>query len=442
MLSKKYQYNCQQLFELLTQNDIKFWLMAGTLLGAVRDGKFIDHDSDIDIAIWAEDAQKFKDVISNSDWYYFQMWRRELGIIRYGFERADSKIDVFIMDKDESYAYMYSYMKNPYSAVWDTEWRMKFPAHLFDTIVPSNISSIKCFIPKEAKQILAAHYTESWEVSDEKWSNSKIPIIDYDYKELAIIIPTFLRDKKLELLVDSIKKTIHSEKYRLYIADQGLFDLEKDEYYTRLKDEGHKVFYLPFNSGLSYARNYLVSKTKEPFILVIDDDFEFTDETNIQNFIYILNSRPALGVVGGKLKNRGDYHFRICRMNNKFYYLKLYPKEWYYTLNTYLIKPIRFWYSDIVLNFAMYKREVFNSHSWDNDLKLAEHTYFFWVLKQLKKWNVAFTDTAIALHQSDENNSKIYNDFRRQINTSVGLDLLHKKMNLTEKDYITIEDTQ
>lgn len=374
MISKAYKNNCQNLFELLIQNHIRFWLMAGTLLGAVRERNFIQHDNDVDIAIWAEDRDRFIEIIQNSDWYFFQIWRREIGVIRHGYIRNESKIDVFCMDKDNDSAYMYLYMKNPLSSVWDTEWRFKFPKELFEELIPYNIDSVKCFIPKEAESILDLEYTQNWRTPDKTWINNNAPCFDKDYKELAIIIPTFLRNEKLKDLIQSISKTIHSEKYRLYIADQGLFDLEQDEYYKDLQKDGHKTFYLPFNSGLSYARNYLVKQTKEPFILLIDDDFYFTEDTKIQNFIYILNNRSDLGIIGGKLKDHEDYHFRLIKMNNKFYYIKLNPKEWYYTLNTYLIKPIRFWYSDIVLNFAMFKREVFDNHKWDNELKLAEHS--------------------------------------------------------------------
>lgn len=439
MINSTYKNNCQQFFELLIQNDIKFWLMAGTLLGAVRERNFINHDADIDIAIWIEDKQKFLDVIKNSDWQFFQIWRREIGITRHGFERSQSKIDVFLMDKDDKFAYLYSYMKNHFSPVWDTEWRIKFPIQLFNEIIPYNISDIKCFIPKEAEKILALHYTKDWQTPDIKWNNAKIPSVDIEYKELAIIIPTFLRDDKLKILINSISSTIDNKKYRLYIADQGIFSLEKEEYYNQLRRKGHQVYYLPFNCGLSYSRNFLISKISEPYVLLVDDDFYFTKETNIQNFIYILNSRDSLGVVGGKLKNRNDYHFKLYQSNNKLYYIKLNPKEWYYTPTTYLIKPIRFLYSDIVLNFALFKKELFNDQQWNNELKMAEHTYFYWQLKQLKKWDVAFTDTVIATHQN-ETNSSIYNDFRKKINKNLGLDLLYKKMNLTKDDYITIED--
>lgn len=46
------------LSKLLTDNGIRYWLDFGTLLGAVRNGKFIPWDYDIDISIYHDDVPK------------------------------------------------------------------------------------------------------------------------------------------------------------------------------------------------------------------------------------------------------------------------------------------------------------------------------------------------------------------------------------------------
>lgn len=42
----------KQTKETLDKHGIEFWLNCGTLLGAVRSGKFINHDDDIDLSAW------------------------------------------------------------------------------------------------------------------------------------------------------------------------------------------------------------------------------------------------------------------------------------------------------------------------------------------------------------------------------------------------------
>jgi len=45
----------QQVKEVLGEHGIEFWLDCGTLLGAVRDGKFIPWEHDLDFGMWQAD---------------------------------------------------------------------------------------------------------------------------------------------------------------------------------------------------------------------------------------------------------------------------------------------------------------------------------------------------------------------------------------------------
>lgn len=44
----------KEVKEVLDTNGIEFWLNFGGLLGAVREGKFIDHDNDIELNAWSQ----------------------------------------------------------------------------------------------------------------------------------------------------------------------------------------------------------------------------------------------------------------------------------------------------------------------------------------------------------------------------------------------------
>ena len=90
----------------------------------------------------------------------------------------------------------------------------------------------------------------------------------------------------------------------------------------------------------------------------------------------------------------------------------------------------------------MFKREVFNEHHWDDDLKMAEHTYFYYTLMLLKKWKVAFTDTVTTDHQDELKNTTIYNLYRKDFNSVLGMEVLNKKMNLKDSSYIVLGDTK
>ena len=45
------------------RHNIVFWLDCGTLLGAIRDGKLISWDHDLDVGMWYKDITKINEAI-------------------------------------------------------------------------------------------------------------------------------------------------------------------------------------------------------------------------------------------------------------------------------------------------------------------------------------------------------------------------------------------
>jgi phosphorylcholine metabolism protein LicD len=412
MLSREYQLNFQGFLEILTNNKIPFCVVAGTLLGAVREGKFLNHDLDVDIGIPLEYKQQVLDVLEKTDWFIYCLWRRELGVIRYGFSKLNSKVDIFFLESDEKNTYIYSYKRNPLHGIWDIEWRMGFPKEYFAEFKPYQMSDIPIFIPVGYEKILELEYGD-WKTEKQVWNHDLTPCLDKNHREIAIIIPNFLRNEKLIKTVESIQNTFHKEWYRLYIADQGFFDAKMNEYYKSLTKQGHFATYIPFNSGLSFSRNYLINKTTEPFIFLIDNDFIISQKTNISNFINILNSDDSIGVVGGNLTGHDDYHYDLYLKDGNIYYVRTKPVN-NKTIKSFIQPTVCYEYCDIVLNFALFKKEVFNQIQWDEELKLSEHSDFYLSFKNLTNWRVAHTNSVVADH-SNVADSADYVNLRRMV---------------------------
>jgi len=168
---------------------------------------------------------------------------------------------------------------------------------------------------------------------------------------ITFIIKTFKRPDCVRALVDSIKK--YYPNYEILICND---DNEK------LEIDGATVINTDYDIGLSAGRNLLVDNVKTKYLVLLDDDFLFTDETKIELLQEHLESND-LDMVGGSvrqldgslLKYDGIYHYE----NNR---LVMGDGEGKY---------------DFILNFFIAKTDVLKKYRWDEELKLAEHTAFF-----------------------------------------------------------------
>jgi hypothetical protein len=112
--------------------------------------------------------------------------------------------------------------------------------------------------------------------------------------KIAILITTFLRDslfyKTLQTIVDN-----YPDNSVVLIADQGYSSLEKLTNISYFKSQIPIEYYsIPFDSGLGFAKNFLVQKALElqiPYCLVMPDSIQFTESYNFYPlFIYLNNN--------------------------------------------------------------------------------------------------------------------------------------------------------
>ena len=81
--------NLREVKEVLDKNTVNYWLDTGTLLGAVRGGKLIEWDTDIDLGIWYSDATKLASTFADFKEKGFDVIlnrrRTAMSIIRFGY---------------------------------------------------------------------------------------------------------------------------------------------------------------------------------------------------------------------------------------------------------------------------------------------------------------------------------------------------------------------
>jgi len=99
------------LVKILKDLDICFWLDWGTLLGAVRNGKIIPWDFDIDLGIFNTDVEKLLRYKTEVNKAGYDFWTDDAGKCTrfFGKDGLDFHIDLFSWTKTKEQIYTVNY---------------------------------------------------------------------------------------------------------------------------------------------------------------------------------------------------------------------------------------------------------------------------------------------------------------------------------------------
>lgn len=214
-----------------------------------------------------------------------------------------------------------------------------------------------------------------------------------DKRDITACIKTFCRPTKFEKTLQSV---IDAGIKKINVGYDGPADLLQLHYDIIKKHDAtinFRVF--PFNKGLAYVRNALVSEAKTKYILLLDDDHYIPK--CITDALFLFEGNLKLGVLSFPWKITSDappdYYKEVIDFQQSNRVLEasnlkiskevlgyLIPlKQKYLVINKLLfVYPF-----DYVPNSAFFKREVFDSVKWDSKFKIGgEHQDFFYRLKK------------------------------------------------------------
>jgi hypothetical protein len=223
--------------------------------------------------------------------------------------------------------------------------------------------------------------------------------------EITILITCFERIKELERLLNSIDD--HYKGYRVLIASCGRL---KPTFNTLRRRNPVTIYEMPFDAGLSFMRNYLAERSKTPYFLLLEDDFVFTDKTDIETMKQKLLAGEDIGVVGGKVLEFGkevkiNYDFEIRKIS--------YDNDFFSDQRILRVTHAQSSTCDCVANFALFRKACWQDNQWDDDLKIeGEHFDFYYRLKEQGKWKAFHYGTSEIDHK--KNNSPEYKYYRNR----------------------------
>ncbi len=218
-------------------------------------------------------------------------------------------------------------------------------------------------------------------------------------QDYEILIKSFLRMKHLERLLKSIityypDVTVHiaddsvpESDLQLHPKRQRMLDaqLTHRKYIVRFikQHPNMHLHNLPFDTGMSAGRNFLLEQVSAPYFVLMEDDFAVTQKTKLDRLHQVITSDPNIIIVGGGVADYGKRRKspgEIIISNGNFrlvHYGKNAPRK---TVAGVECMPCKF-----VSNFFMGNKYLFDKYDidWAPELKACtEHALFFYSMPQ------------------------------------------------------------
>ena len=182
-------------------------------------------------------------------------------------------------------------------------------------------------------------------------------------------ITTMNRPQAVERLLFSIAS--HQPDAPVHVADQSeRFDAAGYERLgERLLEAGLRkpltVHRLPFDCGVSAARNHLVDSTDGDYVLSLDDDFVLNERSDVDALVRILKEHPEAGMVGGAYSLDGQVRHAGTSLLREGRSLRQ-------VASPALLEEcagVRVQRVEFLPLFVLFRRELFEWQRWDPALK-------------------------------------------------------------------------
>lgn len=173
----------KDIFIAFEENNLNYAYDFGSLLGIVRDKKFMEYDDDIDLMLLCNDKVEVISLPKKLEPYGFildHLYKVENEIVEYTFryKKSGLTIDIFLNTKTEdnklvSY-WLYQDSDKRYADKDEMTVSLSKKCNVteFEYV---NYWGVDLRIPKNAEEVLYWNYGEKWMIKDPNYSSKKAP---------------------------------------------------------------------------------------------------------------------------------------------------------------------------------------------------------------------------------------------------------------------------
>ena len=171
--SKGYEY-LPKVEHVLRAKGIQCFLIYGTLLGIVREGKFIGHDDDIDLGIVENDDfswNKVQEALSEIGMQKKHQFSLDGKITEQTYRKKNLSIDFFLVEAHGDKSYSHGYFRREdeqYESLDQFSVRRRIISRI-DGTTEYICESGKFQVPQNYELFLREVYGENWRVPDPSW---------------------------------------------------------------------------------------------------------------------------------------------------------------------------------------------------------------------------------------------------------------------------------
>ena len=367
--------------------NLRFFLIFGTCLGAVRDKSFIKYDTDIDLGIYKLDKNKLilaiEELIEKDN---FEISKISILNESITIVYKNIIIDIGLFHKKDNY-----YIYNDF-------YENKMPQEFLDRLEKVKFLGKNFNVPFTGERYLKYQYGKNWEVPTKEWNyfNKYMPnSILFFLRRTKLNIKTFIKnliEKKYFILIkigllhkDILQKLDIKSITNIQKSGQGFCDTyvikanqniilkvnnqSRFEYFKGNFKKVEPIYqFLDYKERFLYEKN-IFEKLNKRDVKIINNSiiFPFIDSKPLNSFIgskdFYVFLKEAIFLLKDSYISHGDFHIEniLISQENKIVLI-----DFEMIFSDYLSKEEKFYY-DIYYLFA--KLEYKYSKFFDNDYK-------------------------------------------------------------------------